>query len=251
MKTNTIRFTCTSLANTGKKGIVRKDANGYYDMVIGGLNVLNSAGEYYEYEGAKELFNSSSTLMRRVSRGSLRGEVGHPKRDPNMSIDDYINRIMEIRESNVCVHFREIYLDFESFKDTNGSKIIGIRAWLTPSGPKGDFLKKAIENPNENVAFSIRSFTENTWHAGRTNKVLKTIVSWDYVNEPGIAIANKYSSPTLESYQDLSLTQNNFDRALDKRHEMALSQESSFMSKEELYSAFGWSEKPKARFTTW
>ena len=89
----TVRFTCTSLTGTGKEGVIRPDENGYYDMVIGGLNMLNSAGEYYEYEGAKELFNQSSSFMRRVKRGALRGEVGHPRREPGQSIDSFMNRV--------------------------------------------------------------------------------------------------------------------------------------------------------------
>ena len=82
-----IRFSCTSLAGTQKQGIIPKDANGYYDMVIGGLDILNSAGEYYDHAGAKELFQESSSFMRRVKRGALRGEVGHPRREHGQSID--------------------------------------------------------------------------------------------------------------------------------------------------------------------
>ena len=89
MKTmSNIRFSCTSLAGTQKQGIIPKDANGYYDMVIGGLDILNSAGEYYDHAGAKELFQESSSFMRRVKRGALRGEVGHPRREHGQSIDE-------------------------------------------------------------------------------------------------------------------------------------------------------------------
>jgi len=34
---------------------------------------------------------------------------------------------------------------------------------------------------------------------GRYEKAIKEVITWDYVNEPGIAAANKYSCPSLES----------------------------------------------------
>jgi hypothetical protein len=129
-----IKFTCSSLTGTNKKGTISKDKDGYYDMVIGGLNILNSAGEYYEYNGAKELFKSSSSFYRRIKRGVLRGEVGHPRRQPYQSLDDYMARILDIDEKNVCVHFAEVYLDFENFSNPDGTKAIAIRSKLAPDG---------------------------------------------------------------------------------------------------------------------
>lgn len=248
---NNIRFTCSSLAGTQKKGILPKGEDGYYDMVIGGLNLYNSAGEYYEYSGAKELFQSSSSFMRRVKRGALRGEVGHPRREAGQSIDSYMSRILDIDEKNVCVHFSEIYLDFENFKNPDGSKIVAIMAKLTPSGPKADFLNKSIQNPKENVCFSIRSFTENSRAMGRVNKVLKTIVTFDYVNEPGISIAEKYKAPALESISDVLITQEQIEKAVKQRDTLQLGQESAVMTREELFKSFGWVDNPKSRFTQW
>ena len=246
-----IRFSCTSLAGTQKQGIIPKDANGYYDMVIGGLDILNSAGEYYDHAGAKELFQESSSFMRRVKRGALRGEVGHPRREHGQSIDSYISRILDIDEKNVCVHFSEIYLDFESFKNPDGTKIVAIRAKLAPSGPKAEFLKQSLENKQENVCFSIRSFTENTFKRGRTIKSIKTIVTFDYVNEPGIHIAEKYKSPSLESFDDLSVSRPQMEKALDARQVLNLSQESTTLTRKELFESFGWQDTNAPRVITW
>ena len=248
---NNIHFTCSSLAGTQKKGILNKDDNGYYDMVIGGLDILNSAGEYYEYQGAKELFQQSSSFMRRVKRGALRGEVGHPRREMGQSIESYMNRILDIDEKNVCVHFSDIYLDFENFKNPNGTKIIAIRAKLRPSGAKGDFLQQQLDNSKENVCFSIRSFTENTYRGGRTNKVIKTIVTFDYVNEPGIHIAEKYKSPSLESLTDVVVSQPQMEKALDQRKVLQLGQESAVLTRKELFDAFGWVDTREPRFMKW
>ena len=53
---NSIKFTCTSLAGSNRVGTLKKDAQGYYEVVVGALNVFNSAGQFYVYEQAKALF---------------------------------------------------------------------------------------------------------------------------------------------------------------------------------------------------
>ena len=70
--TKAVRFECTSLRGTNKKGLLPKDENGYRWMPIGGLNIFNSAGQYYTLEGARELFAESSQFNRRIQRGALR-----------------------------------------------------------------------------------------------------------------------------------------------------------------------------------
>lgn len=174
-----VKFGCTALNGTNKAGILKKDSDNYYTMVVGGLNIFNSAGQYYSYDGAKSLFESSSQFMRRVSRGSLRGEVGHPKQEKGQSFDDYVQRILEIRESNVCVHFKEIFLDANSIKDVNGKAVVAIMAKLIPSGPHGAALEKSLENKSENVCFSIRSFTKDYYDRGIEIRELKNIVTFD------------------------------------------------------------------------
>lgn len=246
-----IRFTCQSLVGTGKKGIIPRDEFGYYDMNIGALNILNSAGEYYDYNGAKELFEGSSSFMRKIKRGALRGECGHPRREAGMTESAFMARILDTYEPNVCVHYSEVYLDFDNFKNPDGTPIVAIRAKLKPSGPKAQFLQEAIDNPKENVCFSIRSFTENTYHRGRLNKVLKTIITFDYVNEPGIHIAEKYKSPTLENYADMAVTPEVINKAYDQRQVLHLSQESSAISKDELFKLFGWKVENKSKLNEW
>ena len=158
---NSVRFACTSLAGTNKVGNLKKDENGYYEVVVGALNVFNSAGQFYVYEQAKQLFESSSQLMRRVSRGSLRGEYGHPKMLPGMSNEQFANRVMSIHEENTCCHHKEITLDFDRVKDDQGKPVIAIISKVFPSGPMGAALERSLNNPNENVCFSIRAFTDD------------------------------------------------------------------------------------------
>lgn len=253
MKLSHIKFACTSLNGTNKVGNLFKDADGYYEMVIGGLNIFNSAGQWYSYEGAKELFESSSQFMRRIKRGALRGEVGHPRREAGQSFDDYVNRILEIRETNVCVQFKEIYLDFNKIKDANGKAVVAIMAKLIPSGPFGPMLEKSLNNKNENVCFSIRSFTKDYRDRGIEVRDIKNIVTFDMVNEPGIHIAEKYKTPSLETLSETFVTQQQIQRALTPSSSHGIASESAMASAKDLFDSMGWKlpENVVPAFTKW
>lgn len=249
---SSIKFTCTSLRGTNKKGILTPDSNGYYPLPVGGLNVLNSAGQWYDYDGAKALFEGSSQLMRRVKRGALRGEVGHPQPLPGQSEDEYMMRILTIDEKNVCSHFSELYLDMDNFKSDDGKPIIAIMAKVAPSGPFGPMLEKKLTNPQENVCFSIRAFTADSYVKGRYTRVLKNVVTFDYVNEPGIHIAEKFKSPSLESLTERVVTQNQMKRAVVS-NSAGIAKESILLSSDELFSSLGWSLEScdKPVFSKW
>jgi hypothetical protein len=213
---NFIRFGFTALNGTNKVGTITPDEDGYYEMVLGGLNIFNSANQYYPYEPAKDLFTSSGQLMRRVGNGALRGEYGHPKQAPGQSIDSFAQRILSIYEECVSHHIKEVTLDFDRYKDPQGRKVIAIIGKIKPTGPYGDTLKGALENKNENVSFS-----------------------WDYVSEPGISIANKFQSPALEEISETMFTKKHFERALAlPAHGVA--QESIRLDTAELFSSLGW-----------
>lgn len=199
----TIQFTSTALKG-GKKGIISADSDGYYTMIIGGLNVFNSAGEYYTLNKAKELFEQSSLFMRRVKAGVLKAELGHPRREPGQSDDEYINRILDIRETNICAHFSDVWLDFDNVKDNQGKTVVAIMAKVKPSGPHAKVLQDSLDNPKEDTCFSIRAFTEDTMVGGIKNRVLTSIVTFDFVLESGIHFARKYFNPGLESVSEQS-----------------------------------------------
>lgn len=245
---NSIRFGCTSLANRNVAGKLKRDKDGYYEVVLGALDVYNSAGEYYVYEQAKELFERSSAFMRRVQRGALRGEWGHPKPD-GMSTDAYINRVLSLYEGNISHQIREVWLDFESIRDESGKRVVAIMGWVIPSGPQGTVLQKQLDNPNENACFSIRAFTKDYQDRGIRRRILQNIVTWDAVNEPGILHAEKYRSPSLESFKpsaliesvDTSFTSDQLKRATTRKTIEGVAQESALtLSQEELFQSFGW-----------
>lgn len=248
---NNIRFTCTSLANTGKVGILVPDADGYYDQPIGGLNILNSAGHLYEANAAAlSLFEDSSAFMRRVKRGVLHGEVDHPAWPKGMTEDEYAARMLTIDPKNECVHWAEIYLDTKSFMNADGSPVIAIRGKYKPSGVHGAMLQKKIDNKKENICFSIRAFTMDKYMGGLRRRTLCEIITFDYVDEPGIHIAEKFKSPVLESLQEHTFNQRTMERALD-RQVLHFGRESVTLSKEQLFQSFGWSAPQQPAFTRW
>jgi hypothetical protein len=242
---NQIKFACTSLVGTNKVGNLPCDENGYYEMVVGALAMYNSSGEFYEFEGAKELFLQSSTFMRRVQRGAVRGEYGHPRREPGQQMQAFASRVLQIYENMVCCHHREIWLDFERVKDASGRPIISIMSKVQPSGPYGEVLEKQLKNKDENVCFSIRAFTDDHTTPDRvTHRVLRNIVTFDYVNEPGMYNATKYMSPALESADSITISRGEMERSVKDAIMGGVAQESCLLQATELFSALGW-EMPK------
>ncbi len=248
---NQIGFTCTALRGSNKAGILRQDDNGYYTCVVGALDMFNSAGQFYEYNQARELFESSSTLMRRVQRGALRGELGHPRREQGQSLESFAHRVMSIHEDKVCCHHKELWLDFESVKGDNGKPVIAIMSKVMPSGPFGDVLRRSLENPNENVSFSIRAFTDDKMWMGILRRTLKTVVTFDAVNEPGMSVAVKWNSPALEGITDnVTFNRGQLERAVKDSATVGMAQESFSMTADELFASMNWhaSQEDLGRF---
>lgn len=247
---NTVTYACTALKGTNKQGVLTPDENGYYEMVLGALNFFNSGGAFYPLEPAKGIFESSSSLMRRINDGALRGELGHPKKQPGMSMRDYIARILEIHEENVCCHIKEVRLDHGSVKDSNGQAVVSIIGKVKPSGPKGQSLKESLENPDENVCFSIRSLTRDIMVGGVVHKQLKTVVTWDYVNEPGISMAKKWHAPGLEAIslqEELMVAQESLESIRNERQASGVSMESGGLNLNDVIDELGFDSKNQTK----
>lgn len=214
-----IKFTETIFSDQGKTGLLKPDSDGYYSIVLGALNTYNSAGEYYTAEGVIQLFENSSHLMRRIKNGSLYAELGHPKKVPGMSMDEFYNRIITIDETNICGHISELSLDFNYGKNNpqfNNPDMIAIIGKVKPAGAKAQALQLALENSKQNAAFSIRGLTENKYKNGRVERKLTNIITWDHVVEPGINIACKAHTPGLESAGSNLLIKELNDNIIDK-----------------------------------
>ena len=201
-----ILFAQTKLPMLGKKGVTKPDENGYYTLVIAGLNTHNNSKSwYYTAEGVRELFGPGSLLHRRVANGCLRAEVNHPRRMPGEKDDAFIARQLDIDLNNTCAHFAEIWLD-ENFgknhPEYKNPDLIAVMAKVKPTGPKAAILKEALENNCENICFSIRAIADQMLVRGKVIRVLKEIITIDLVNEGGITVASKWDSPATESINE-------------------------------------------------
>lgn len=256
-----VKFTETVFSNSGKKGVLVPDEDGYYEVVVGGLNTINSSGEYYAAERAVALFNTSSTLMRRIKNGALYAELGHPKRHPGMSLDDYYCRIISIEETNICGHFSEITLDPEfgrKHPELNSPNMIAILAKVKPSGAKASALESSLANPKENTSFSIRALCDIKNVGGRNVKTLTNVITFDHVTEGGLQLARKHYAPTVESHKESPVVTELSETLVDRETLMrVLSKQDSLVTMEgsrELYNELISSispKKTKSRLSDW
>lgn len=243
-------FACTALVGTNKTGKLPVDENGYYTVVLGAFDFYNSANEYYPFASAKELFKESSSFMRRVRTGNARGEYGHPKPLPGMNDRQYIDRILEIKESQICCHFKEIWIDNKTIRGANGNYIIAVMGKVRPCGPYGPALKASLDNTDENVCFSVRCLTENQLIAGVRNKHMRVLVTYDFVNEPGISIANKYQAPSLEAYDETAFLPTTISEAMIAASVSSVSVESGALMRKDLEN-FSWAPKKPLKSLLW
>lgn len=188
----------TALNGCNKTGALAIDDNGYTTVILGALDFDNSAGEVYPHEWAKPLFNDNSSFMAKVNDGYLSGELGHPQYLPGMTKEDFIIRIRTVLEANESHHIKKVWIERKDIYG-NGRMIPCIMGLVRPSGAKGSILKDKMGNVDCNVAFSIRSLTQDTMINGKKHKRLVEIVTWDHVIQPGISVANKYQTAALEN----------------------------------------------------
>jgi hypothetical protein len=244
-----VTYGCQALVGTNKAGVLKPDKDGYYNgIVLGAFNVFNNGGAYYVFsERVKAMFEKSSQLMRRLADGALRSEYGHPRLLPGMKPSEFLTRVLDIYEPNVCCHIRSVSLDFNQITDKNGQTVVAVLGSIKPMGPMGASLKASLDNPNENVCFSVRSLTDDRAFGGTIQKDIKLIVTWDYVNEPGIQVAKKWNSPSLESIIEQKVTPAQLRLVVDNTRRQGKGMESTYHMAEELARVLGWDkEDPKS-----
>lgn len=238
MSGNIVSIGCNILTGIGKKGNLNCDTNGYYEIALGAFDVHNAQGEFYPFTSElKQMFTNSAALMRRIQKGYLRGEAEHPAPLPGQSIDAFLNRWRTVRMDNVASHIASVRLSYE--KDHRGKNIVVCYGRVKGSGPHEAGTNKMLANTEENVAYSIRSLTEPRLVNGQKHKCITGIVTWDLVNEPGIELANKYQTPSMESRDQLIITPDILNKAEQDPMAGLVGQESD-MSLTMLRTALGW-----------
>jgi len=197
------QLVATKLSMLNKEGRNTPDKDGYYTLVVGGLNIANNTGAWhYTAEGARELFSTRGVVQRRVSNGTLLAEVGHPHQKPGESDEAFYQRFIDIDQKNGCAHFRKVWLDEEYGRKNPIYKnpgLIAIMSEVKPIEPFGHILKDALDNPHRNACFSVRAFADEFIAGGKVVRILKDVITFDYVTEGGVIIASKWDSPTTES----------------------------------------------------
>lgn len=215
-------YSNTALIGTTKVGRLNCDASGYYDVVLGAFNAANSQGAWYDIASARSHLDNNMEFMRRINSGAMYGENGHPVPVPGMTKQEWLIRIMTIDQTNRSHHIREITLSETAFKNPDGSPMLTVFGRVKPSGPYADVLAASLENEHENTAFSLRSITNDRYdpYRGRMVKIMRKPVTWDYVIEPGMSIATKYNTPSLESISVDSFTEEHIDLAMKRAQEL-------------------------------
>jgi hypothetical protein len=162
-------------------GVLKPDADGYYVIIIKKLNEYSKPDDVYSLQGIKEIFDESSSVMKRMNNGGIYGEYGHPHGTlPYETEDDFKRRVITINENNICVHFSKIWLHSVKTEDKLNTQYF-IMAKLKPAGHYGSLLKYILENKKEKLCFGIRAFGEETEINGIKEIVIKEIVTWDYI----------------------------------------------------------------------
>ena len=221
-----LRYSCTALLGLNKEGIIKPNSDGYYELVLSALNYPNPVGARYRTESARRILDHSPFFQRKIKEGNLLGEVGHPRRRDCRTDAEYEDRLYDIVESNVCLHISDVWIDDSGhLKDRNGRAYTGIMGLVAPSGVHGDKFEASLQNPKQNTCLSVRSITDNyRMPDGSIEKEFVNICAWDWVNEPGLRPANKFSAPSLESYsreigEEFPLFEHNLEAMIRRREE--------------------------------
>ena len=191
-------YSCDKLRLMNKVGDLPVDDGGYREMLVGAFDCFNARGELYDFaDDIKAMFDRDGDLQRRVRNSKFRGEIEHPMPLPGQSIDSYLARLSAIRLDRASHPFGGFRL--LEMKDHTGRNIVGVMARVAPSGGYGHVLERMFKNREENIDFSVRAMSKRYEKAGQVHKLVTGIITYDLVNEGGIAVANKFDSPALES----------------------------------------------------
>lgn len=191
---------CTISRGFNNTGTLKRLDNGYIDVVLSALEFPNSVRAVYDADAAERLISANSNLQRRCVDSLLKGELGHPQESDSKNFDDFMRRVHIVDPKNVAIHIRKVWMD-RNYRLPNGQTIIAIRGEVCPSGPHAGHIDRSLQNPHENVCFSLRGMATDRFRGGQKRKYLDNLVTWDVVTEPGLRVATKFHSVACESYE--------------------------------------------------
>jgi len=213
-----------SLNKIGNNKVETRE-DGAYKVILGALNAFNVHNEFYLVDGVKNLLQSGGyhSLASKLQRGLLKGECRHPFKEPGMSDSSFVNRNLIVDNGSASHHILEVLLEETNQVESNGSKVVLIWGWIKPTDNEhGRALKADLEDENVNVAFSIRCFSVLRNINGLACRYITNIVTWDWVDNPGIARAvkpatSKSSLTTENAVHDVVITSDMIDELKDQQ----------------------------------
>jgi len=188
-----------------KQNSVIKDENGFYRVKLGRLNTYNINGIFYKVNNLEALINNPrSVINNRIENGLLKAEISHPKFEDEygnpLSGDALIQAIFEIDLDNVCASIKK--LEFIKTGKTESGwanyPIIDVYGWVKPMEPKGHYIKEALDDPDINLAWSIRSAVTEDRVGSMLVRTVLDISTWDNVSENGVKNSTQWSAAGVE-----------------------------------------------------
>ncbi len=224
MEDMNLHYTCVALAGVNKGGELEQDEHGYYKVLLAALNIYNFGGIYYLYEESKHVFEKSSSFMRRVAAGNLHGEEDHPAPWEGMTEEEWIERNEWIETKNVAMHIRDVWT-VHTDEMCNGMPVVEVWGWIKPDRERGPYLKAALDNPHQNVCFSLRAIVFEGWMNGTKVRKIDRLCTIDWVIEDGLQVCNKWSSivrggavaqESTRTFADRKISRNSLVRMANK-----------------------------------
>lgn len=209
---NFATYASVALPGVGKKGILKQLDNDYYEIILGAFGAFGNGGWLYDEASAIQYMKCNPEFLKLIAEKQLRSEWGHPVRTPGSSDAEWFERVCTILESNWSSHIRKVHLSTGTVKDEKGRAVVAVIGEVTPCGPHSQAFQRSLENPDEDVNYSIRSFAKKNFQTGR--KHISKIITWDSVWTPGIKTASKFKTPSMESASIVSKLLDNVEGSL-------------------------------------
>lgn len=173
-----------------KKGEIKRDGE-YYYLCVGALNVFNSMGGFYEAAPSLPAFDPNSAFVRKIVGGNIYGEDRHPIMEPWMTEEDFYRRNEMVDEDRRCLFVRSLDV-VPTERICNGLPVYELWAWIKPFGDKAAQFKAALDDEHQNVCISIRAWCLEKTVGGVKYYAVDVPLFFDWVQEPGIPLANKF-----------------------------------------------------------
>ena len=167
-------------------GPIEQDEDGYYYVNLGTIGIPNKSGVIYEMTPAvlDKFKNKNGTMYRKLLRGQLRGECGHPKIQKGMTKTEWIERNLWIEPTLYGLTIRHVDYRMQN-------NIMECWGWIKPTGAYASTIKDSLDDPHSNTAFSIRVIATERKVNGIKIRTIIIPVTWDFVGGNGVVGASK------------------------------------------------------------